>query len=169
MIHLTRAIIRRWMDTLLHIDDTPRRTAASYALGVFFGFSPFLGLHTILGVALAFVFNLNRVAAVLGVYSNLPWVIVPYYAFATMSGAVVTRANLPDDFRNRLEELFTLSFLDGDFWQHLWTLLQPLLWPYTVGSLICAAILSALAYRLAFVFLVRRRRFRDYRSVNPKN
>src|SRR5207248_11671647 len=56
---------------LLHIDYTPKRTAAAFALGVFFGFSPFLGLHTLLGVAFAFLLNLNRVAVLLGVYSNL--------------------------------------------------------------------------------------------------
>ena len=28
MIHLTRGLIRRWLDALLHIDDTPERTAA---------------------------------------------------------------------------------------------------------------------------------------------
>ena len=55
MIHLTKALIRRWLDALLHIDDTPERTAAAFALGVFFGFSPLLGLHTILGIVFAFL------------------------------------------------------------------------------------------------------------------
>ena len=73
MIHLTRGLIRRWLGALLHIDDTPERTAAAFALGVFFGFSPLLGFHTLLGVVAAFVLNLNRVAVLLGVYSNLPW------------------------------------------------------------------------------------------------
>jgi uncharacterized protein (DUF2062 family) len=45
--------IRRWLDQLLHTHDTPQRTAAAYALGVFFGFSPLLGLHTVLGVIVA--------------------------------------------------------------------------------------------------------------------
>src|SRR5262245_9097408 len=84
MIHLTRSLVRRWLDSLLHIDDSPQRTAAAFALGVFFGFSPLLGLHTILALAFAFVLNLNRVAALLGVYANLPWIIGPYYAIATM-------------------------------------------------------------------------------------
>src|SRR5216117_1060007 len=92
MIRLTRALIQRWLSTLLHIADTPERTAAAFALGVFFGFSPFLGLHTILGIVFAFLFNLNRVAVLLGVYSNLPWIIGPYYAFVTMMvGAPLTR------------------------------------------------------------------------------
>jgi len=67
MIHLTRALIRRWLDTLLHIDDTPERTAAAFALGVFFGFSPFLGFHTLLGILAAFLLNLNRVAVLLAI------------------------------------------------------------------------------------------------------
>ena len=54
--------------------DTPERTAAAFALGVFFGFSPFLGLHTVLGLAWRSCSNLNRVAVLLGVYSNLPWI-----------------------------------------------------------------------------------------------
>ena len=40
---------RRWLGALLHIDDSPERTAAACALGVFFGFSPMIGLHTVFG------------------------------------------------------------------------------------------------------------------------
>ena len=66
---------------------TTRRSARRrpIALGVFFGFSPILGLHTVLGLALAFVFGLNRVAVLLGVYSNLPWILPPYYTLATIA------------------------------------------------------------------------------------
>src|SRR6476660_4137490 len=82
---------RRWFDQLLHTHDTPTRTALAYAVGVFFGFSPFLGLHTILGLVIAFAFNLNRVAVLLGVYSNLPWILPAYYTLATMLGAAILR------------------------------------------------------------------------------
>src|SRR5437868_9085765 len=98
MIHLTRALIRRWLGALLHIADTPERTAAAFALGVFFGFSPFLGLHTLLGITFAFLLNLNRVAVLLGVYSNLPWVIGPYYAFTTGVVASLTNHRIPPGF-----------------------------------------------------------------------
>jgi uncharacterized protein (DUF2062 family) len=79
--------MRRWLDQLLHTHDTPQRTAAAYALGVFFGFSPFLGLHTVLGLVFAFALNLNRVAVLLGVYSNLPWILPAYYTLTTVLGA----------------------------------------------------------------------------------
>ena len=58
--------------------------------------------------------NLNRVAVLLGVYSNLPWIIAPYYAFTTMAGAFITRTKLPPDLTERLGDLFELSFLGGN-------------------------------------------------------
>lgn len=157
MIHLTRSLIRRWLDTLLHINDTPERTAAAFALGVFLGFSPFLGLHTLVAVALAFVFNLNRVAVLLGVYSNLPWIIGGYYASATMLGAAIVHQGLPKGFRERLVELFELSVRSQAFWHGLADLMRPLLVPFVVGSLIGCTLLAAIAYPVALAFVRRRR------------
>src|SRR3954470_19061408 len=91
MIHLTRTLVRRCLESLLHIHDTPERTAAAYALGVFIGFSPLLGVHTLLGLVFAFALNLNRVAVLLGVYSNLPWILPAYYTLATGLGAAILR------------------------------------------------------------------------------
>lgn len=162
MISATRDMVRRWLEVLLHIDDTPERTAAAYALGIFFGFSPFLGFHTVLAVALAFLFSLNRVAVLLGVYSNLPWIIAPYYTFATMFGAAITRTRLPPGFRQRLGQLFELSFRDGTFWRQVRSLLEPLLWPYAVGSFIGAVALASIAYPLALAFVRTRRRHRHH-------
>jgi uncharacterized protein (DUF2062 family) len=164
MIKATRAQVRRWLDMLLHIDDTPERTAAAYALGVFFGFSPFLGLHTVLAVALAFLLDLNRVAVLLGVYSNLPWIIAPYYTFATILGASLTRTPLPAAFPQKVTELFELSISDGTFLHQVVALLRPLLWPYTVGSMIGALILAFIAHRLALAFVRSRRHHRHRES-----
>ncbi len=161
MIHLTRQLLRRWFDQLLHIDDTPERTAAAFALGVFFGFSPFLGLHTVLAIAFAFVLNLNRVAVLLGVYSNLPWIIAPYYAFVTMAAARVTGHRLPRHFRSQVGALFELSLFDATFWHRLITILKPLLFPYTVGALFGAVVLAMAAYPVALAFVTSQRRIHD--------
>src|SRR5262252_2885340 len=168
MIHLTKALIRRWLGALLHIDDTPERTAAAFALGVMFGFSPLLGFHTLLAIIFAFLLNLHRVAVLLGAYSNLPWVIGPYYAFATMVGAKVTRHKLPPGLRSQLGALFELSVFDPQFARRLITILKPLLWPYAVGSTIGALILAALAYPLALAFVTSRRRIHDIMQQHRK-
>jgi uncharacterized protein (DUF2062 family) len=157
MIHLTRSLVRRQLSTLLHVDDTPERTAAAFALGVFFGFSPLLGLHTVLGIIAAFLFNLNRVAVLLGVYANLPWFLAPYYAVATMAGAELTGHRPPPEFRTQVEQLFELSLWQADFWARLLTLMRPLVWPYAVGSTLFALVLAAAAYQAALVFVTNRR------------
>jgi uncharacterized protein (DUF2062 family) len=157
MIRLTQSLVRRWLDALLHIDDTPERTAAAFALGVFFGFSPFLGFHTILGVVFAFLLNLNRVAVLLGVYSNLPWIIAPYYVIVTTAGTFLTGDRLPPGFDGDLRSLFDESVFAAPFWHDLVRIFRPLLWPYTVGSLLGALLLAGIAYPLALAFVNRRR------------
>jgi uncharacterized protein (DUF2062 family) len=171
MIHLTRALVRRWLDVLLHVNDTPERTAAAFAMGCFIGFSPFLGLHTVIAIALAIVFNLNRVAALLGVYSNLPVFIAGYYIFTTMIGATVTRTRLPVDFRERLLAIMELSFFSGDFWHQLAVLLRPLVVPYMVGSMIGCSVIAVAAYPIALAFVRRRRRhmLKSSDSLTPAN
>ena len=162
MIHLTKALIRRRLGALLHIEDSPERTAAAFALGVFFGFSPFIGFHTLLGILFAFLLNFNRVAVLLGVYSNLPWIVAPYYAFVTMFvGAPLTGHRIPPGFRDQVAAVFEQQSLFGAaFWHQLLLLFRPFLIPYTVGSLIGSLALSAIAYPLALAFVTSRRRLR---------
>jgi uncharacterized protein (DUF2062 family) len=150
------ARLRLWLDQLLHTHDTPQRTAAAYAVGVFFGFSPFLGFHTILGLIVAFSFNLNRVAVLLGVYSNLPWILPAYYTVATMAGATILRYDLPPRLLVNLRDS-----LANDSWGqigHLAKTLAPLLWAYGLGSTIGAIGLAVVAYRFALAMIVTHRR-----------
>jgi hypothetical protein len=158
MIHVTKAALRKWATVLLHTHDTPRRTAAAFAVGVFFGFSPVLGAHTILGLIAAFAFGLNRVAVVAGVYANLPWIIAPYYTLATMAGARLLGVPAPEHFGRRLSELFGLSFFSGAFWSGVWLLLQPMLWPFVVGSTLGAILIAGVSYFLAVPAIVAGRR-----------
>ena len=147
---------RRWLDQLLHTHDTPRRTAAAFAVGVFFGFSPFLGLHIVLGLVVAFAFRLNRVAVLLGVCANLPWIMPAYYSVATLLGATLLGVDVPPgllkDFR---ESLADASW--GEF-RSLARSMTPLLWAYGLGSTIGAVGLSVVAYRACFAMIVAHRR-----------
>lgn len=148
--------LRHFLEQLLHTHDTPRRTAAAYALGVFFGFSPFLGLHTILGIALAFALNLNRVAVVVGVYSNLPWILPAYYTLATVLGAAILGANVPPGLMEDLSKV--VSDVSWDAFREMGRTLTPLLWSFTLGSTIGALGLAAVAYRLSLAMILTHRR-----------
>jgi uncharacterized protein (DUF2062 family) len=147
---------RRWLDQLLHTHDTPQRTALAYAVGIFFGFSPLLGLHTILGLVCAFAFNLNRVAVLLGIYSNLPWILPAYYTLATLLGATLLRVKVPPNLLRDLQSaLAEASWAD---FRQLGHALTPLAWAYVLGSTIGAVILAVIAYRVALAMIVGHRR-----------
>lgn len=143
---------------LLHIDDTPERTALAYSIGVFLGFSPFLILHTLTGLVIAFLFRLNRVAICLGIWSNTPWWMVPYYAVATWVGVRVTGYGI--DWIT-LKEIFQSGFNSGfmglDFWRSIasqWGFLLS----FGIGSLILCTLLAFLAYPVSLMWI------RFYRS-----
>jgi uncharacterized protein len=143
---------RARLEQLLHTHDTPRRTAAAFALGVFFGFSPFLGLHTLLGLGFAFALNLNRIAVLIGVYSNLPWILPAYYTAATIAGAAILGAEVPPEVVARLR---------NGSWTELRALvsaLRPLAMSFVVGSTAGAIVLALAAYRLALAAIIAQRR-----------
>ena len=148
--------IRKWLEQLLHTHDTPRRTAAAYAVGVFFGFSPLLGLHTVLGLAAAFFLNLNRVAVVLGVYSNLPWILPAYYTLATVAGAALLRVDVPPGLMENLR--LAVTRISWTEFRHVAGSLTPLFWAYALGSTLGALALSAIAYRLSLTMIEAHRR-----------
>jgi uncharacterized protein (DUF2062 family) len=147
------------MESLLHIHDTPKRTAAAFGLGVAIGFSPFLGLHSVIGLALAFVLDLNRVAVLAGLWLNLPWFMAPYYTAATALGAWLTGSRMPPHFLSQLEHTWDMPTW-GSRMHAAGHLLRPLLLPYTLGSMLAAVPLGLVAYRSTLAFILARRRHR---------
>ena len=138
---------------LLHIEDTPERTALAFSIGIFLGFSPFVGLHTLAGLAIAFLFGFNRVAVLLGVWTNTPWWIVPFYTMATWVGMGVTGFRME---LATLKEMFQLGtdrgFTSSSFWGCVasqWGLLLSFL----IGSLILCSLLGLLAYPLSLKWI----------------
>jgi uncharacterized protein (DUF2062 family) len=125
-----------------------------------------MGLHTVLGLVAAFAFGLNRVAVLLGVYSNLPWIIGPWYASTTALGAALLGTSLPPGFAESLGRLLDLSLFRSDFWRQLTALVEPLLWPFVVGSTVGSVVLAGAAYWAAFALIdARRRQMERRRSV----
>jgi uncharacterized protein (DUF2062 family) len=156
--------LRDLIKKLLHVEDTPERTALAYSIGIFLGFSPFLGFHTLVGLVIAFLFGLNRVAILLGVWTNTPWWIVPYYVIATWVGMWVTRfsidwATLMGIFQFGMDQ----EFMSPAFWSRIASQ-RGLLLSFGIGSLILCTLLSFIAYPLSLKsirFYRSRRRERD--------
>ena len=159
--------VRRWLDQLLHTHDTPQRTAAAYALGVFFGFSPLLGFHTMLGLLFAFALNLNRVSVLLGVYSNLPWILPAYYTLATVVGARILGVKArPRLLRELTEAVAAFSWTDTRALLHA---LTPLAWAYVLGSTLGAVILGGIAYQVALSVIMANRHRQAHHQQPTQN
>lgn len=108
-----------------------------------------------LGLAVGFALNLNRVAVVLGIYSNLPWILPPYYTLATMAGAVLLQTDVPPGLLAELSEA-----VGAGSWSELRRharALAPLAWAYGVGSTLGAIVLALLAYRVSLAMIVAHR------------
>ena len=143
---------------LLWIDDSPERTALAFSIGIFLGFSPFLGFHTLAGIGIALLFRLNRVAVLLGVWSNTPWWLVPYYGIATWMGIKVIGFRIDE---GAIAGIFRLGmdhgFIASGFWKQLASQ-GGLLLSFGIGSMILSLLLGLVAYPLSLKWI------RFYRS-----
>jgi uncharacterized protein (DUF2062 family) len=142
----------KFLGRLLKLDDTPQRVALAFAIGVALAFSPLLGLHTLLGLMVAFIFGLNRVAILVGLFVNNPWTLVPIYGAAAYVGGWLigfpASAALPDFGWQQLWR--------SSFWLQLvqqWRILKPVL----VGSAILSVASAILSYMLALYILQKAR------------
>ncbi len=131
---------------ILSVKDTPQRTSIAFALGIFIGMSPLFGIHTLLGLAVAYLFRLNKLVTIVGVYVTNPCTIIPIYTFSTWVGAKLLGINkiLPDiDWSNT-----TFSSVIKE--------LGPLLMPFIVGTLFIGVLSSVVSYSIIYRFLKRR-------------
>jgi uncharacterized protein (DUF2062 family) len=150
-----RAAFRR----LLAIDDPPERTALAFSIGVFIAFSPFLGLHTIMATAIAFLFRFNKIAIYTGTFVNNPFLtLVPIIIASYSVGAFILGKpwSIPDE---GLEVLKNPRIFSGDYYQQLFVQSwSNVVWPVSVGGMALSVVCSLVAYPLTL------RALRAYRS-----
>ncbi|GAB4387600.1 MAG: hypothetical protein Kow0025_02080 [Thermodesulfovibrionales bacterium] len=142
-----RLTVKERIAGILSMDETPHRVAAAVAVGVFFGISPFIGLHTVLALLVAWMFRLNRLAVLPGVFVTNPWSIIPIYTFCIWVGSLIlgVEIELPDiDWKN-----VTLSSMMID--------LSDLVMPFFVGSMAVAFAVAFVCYAAVRVAAGRRR------------
>jgi uncharacterized protein (DUF2062 family) len=158
--------LSQWTACLARLPDTPERTALAFGMGVFFGFSPFLGLQTILGIVLAYLGRLSKLAVILGTWVNLPWVVPAYYALATELGARLLGVEPPSRLVAALQDTIARAGFGFGALGEVLTLLRPMLWPFVVGTTLAASLLGIVAYRV-MLRLLRVSRSHDPQAVPP--
>ncbi len=128
--------IRDKLREVLRVKDTPHRIAIAFAIGVFIGISPLLGLHTVGVFFMAWLLKLNRLVSVVGVCITNPWTIVPIYTFCIWVGARLTG----------LEKIIpAVNWNDVSFMVFMGEL-KHLIIPFLVGSIVVGSISAIISY-----------------------
>lgn len=137
-----RALLRQ----MLHLQESPQRTALAFALGVFIAFSPAYGLHTAMVVLCTWLFGLNFLALFTGALVNNPWTIIPILGATYWTGALLLgRTDMPNfDWQD-------LSF-SGIYEQVL-----PYAAPFLLGGLVLSVLGALLSYPAAYLFFHKHR------------
>jgi len=127
---------------------SPRRLGAAVAVGILVGCSPFFGLHFWIGLGLAFLLRLNKVAVMLGSQVSIP-PLAPFLGFASVQvGALILSGE-------------TVELTVDDFSvEQLPMLLRHFLLNWVVGGFVVGAGLALPGFMLTSV-VVRRRRERE--------
>ncbi len=135
--------------SIFNVKDTPQRIALAFAMGVFMGISPLLGLHYILALFLAWILRLNKLVAVVGVSVNNPWTIVPISSFCVWIGAKLMgiKQVLPEvDWGSVSLTGVMTKLTDLDNFILLVKELMPLIKSFFVGSFLIGTISAVISY-----------------------
>jgi hypothetical protein len=92
---LSMESLRQRLAEVLHLQETPHRTALAFATGVFIAFAPHYLFHTASAVLCAWLFRLNYVAVLLGSLINNPWTLIPILAASLYTGLLLVGASSP--------------------------------------------------------------------------
>lgn len=155
------AYFRDKFRAIFQVKESPRRVALAFAFGVFMGISPFLGLHYIGGIFLAWLFRLNRLVAIIGISVNNPWTIVPISTFAVWLGAKLLGIKhvLPEVDWTNISLINMISRLkDLETFIVLVERLMPLIASFFVGSFIICTISAIASYFIVQILVNKYRK-----------
>ncbi len=130
-------------EDVLESDGSNRTKAFSIALGVFIGFSPFWGFHTLLTISLAVLFKLNKVLAFVASNVSIPPFIPFIIAASLFLGAPFVGGN-----SNILSQELNFDLVKNNLLQYL------------IGSAILSVTMSLISGISVFLFL---------NKVDPEN
>lgn len=130
-------------EDVLESDGSNRTKAFSIALGVFVGFSPFWGFHTLLVISLSVLFKLNKVLAFIASNVSLP----PFIPFIIVASLFLGSPFVEGD-SDIFNQEWNFELVKNHFLQ------------YIIGSMILAISMSAISWIATFLFL---------NKVSPEN
>lgn len=158
-----RRVASYYKRRMARLPGTPHSIAAGFAAGAAVSFTPFMGLHFLLGALLAYVIRGNLIASAVGTAVGNPWT----FPFIWLAIYEIGTGILPDHGGHVPFDQISLSYL----WDHVGDVLLPMM----LGGLVLSVIVWPLFYfplvRMIEKFrrarLERRRRRRTGAAAPP--
>lgn len=139
---------KRWINTgkkaytrFLKIRGTPREIAAGFALGLFVGMSPTMGIQTPIAIFFAALFKWNKISAAVGVWISNPVTAPVLYGTTYFVGSHLTGVTYDFNLSNNLDFQFLYDLI----------LQTPeILWALVVGGLITGIPVAVVGYSFSY-------------------
>jgi uncharacterized protein (DUF2062 family) len=140
---------------VLHLQESPHRTALAFAVGCGIAFCPLYGFHMVLVGLCTWAFRLNFVALLAGALINNPWTIVPTLGATYWTGAIL------------LGRSETPTFDWGELgFSTIYEQVIPYAVPFALGGVVLSLIAGILSYPLA-LYLITKHRQTAARPAEP--
>jgi uncharacterized protein (DUF2062 family) len=142
--------LARWME--IKMKRTPgsaHKLALGFALGAFVSFTPFIGLHILLGAFLAWIFKGSIWTSALGTIVGNPWTFPFIWAWIYKLGNFILHVEDPTKFSEVVHTVTSITL--KTLWQNLTLYWESILWPMTVGG-VPTGILVGLGFYWAIRF-----------------
>lgn len=141
-----RSSPRELLTAVLSLQDSPHHIALGFAIGMFVGMTPTVGVQMIIVMCIAVMtrrfFYFNRVAGIIAVYVSNPLTVVPIYYFLYWVGTWFVPGDVSrDEFAKVLEyESF------AEWWDTVVALFVGIGTPLLIGTAIIATISGLVTY-----------------------
>jgi len=130
----------------LKIRGNPHEIALGFALGLFVGMAPCMGIQTVIAVFFASLFKWNKISAAVGVWISNP-VSAPFlYGFTFYIGSLFTGIT---------ESFHPVGVFDFSYLYQIVLKAREIFWTLTLGGVIIGLPVAVLGYYLSYIAVKR--------------
>ena len=162
-----RKLLKKWLIKIVRLKGTTYSVAAGLACGVAISFTPFVGLHLVLGAVSAWLVKGNVLASAIGTAVGNPWtfpfiwlsILYTGRKFLGMGHEGIAEVDFSKVFANSFDALMHLNF--DVFFRDVWPVVKPM----AVGCIPYYVISWALSYYCVKMWLDRRNKRKKANNI----
>ncbi|MCP4105219.1 MAG: DUF2062 domain-containing protein [Desulfobacteraceae bacterium] len=136
-----KAILYKGYGRLLKLRGHPREIALGFALGIFIGMSPFMGVQTAIAVSLASIFKWNKISSAIGVWITNPVTAPIVYSITYLIGGKLLGIGKSEKIIEGLDASRILAMLSKA---------PEIIWALIIGGIITGIPLAVFSYYFSY-------------------